>query len=76
MKSLINQQFVAINAEQGEAVASGHHPVLYVSQIQMRNLFKNYFRIIKVKDMDRTKAEELIIQKFDDRESREPVMFG
>ena len=26
--------------------------------------------------MDRTKAEELIIQKFDDRESREPVMFG
>jgi hypothetical protein len=26
--------------------------------------------------MDVTKAEELIIQKFDDRESREPVMFG
>jgi hypothetical protein len=34
------------------------------------------FILLKVKDMDIPKAEELIIFKFDDRESKEPVMFG
>jgi hypothetical protein len=34
------------------------------------------FILLKVKDIDIPKAEELIIFKFDDRESKEPVMFG
>ena len=31
---------------------------------------------VKVKDIEINKSEELVILKFDDRESREPVMFG
>ena len=58
LKSLINQQYVSVNLNDGTAFAQGHHPVLYV------------------KDIDITKSEELIIYKFDDRESTEPVMFG
>jgi hypothetical protein len=34
------------------------------------------FNNVQVKDMDVTKSEELVIQNFTDRESREPVMFG
>jgi hypothetical protein len=32
--------------------------------------------VLYVKDMDIPKCEELVILKFDNRESTEPVMFG
>lgn len=76
MKCLINQQFVSVNLEEGSAIAQGHHPVLYVSA-QINPFLRHILKFeLQVKDMEVTKSEELIILKFDDRESKEPVMFG
>ena len=54
----------------GRATATGYHPILYVSS----NLSVHDF--VKVPDMDVPKGEELIIQKFENRDSKEAVTFG
>ena len=63
--------YVAVNIQEEYAAANGFHPILYVSSLI--NLDSTYFI---QNDSDRSKSEELIIMKFDDRETREPVMFG
>jgi hypothetical protein len=57
-----------VNHDEGIAVAKGHHPILYVSP-----LHSNHYQVA---DMEVSKAEELTLLKFEDRDSREPVTFG
>lgn len=66
--------YVAVNIQEEYAAANGFHPILYVSSsINLNEIDSIYFI---QNDSDRSKSEELIIMKFDDRETREPVMFG
>lgn len=66
--------YVAVNIQEEYAAANGFHPILYVSSSMNLNEIDSIYFIQN--DSDRSKSEELIIMKFDDRETREPVMFG
>jgi gamma-tubulin complex component 2 len=58
--------YVAVNLEQQIATSTGHHPILYVSDPNL--IFQN--------DANMVKPEELILLKYDDRESTDTAQFG
>lgn len=62
--------YVSINMQEEQAEGVGYHPILYVSQFKILN------NLTLKNDTVDGKLEELIIYKFEDRETTEPVMFG
>ena len=64
----MNSQYLLMRPD-GRATATGYHPILYVSIVLSQSF-------VKVPDMDVPKGEELIIQKFENRDSKEAVTFG
>ena len=71
----MNNNYVKVNHAEGNAVARGHHPILYVS---LPPEFSNQIILlmIQVSDLEVSKSEELTLLNFEDRDSQEPVTFG
>ena len=75
---MLNNNYVKVNHNEGNAVARGHHPILYVSPKTVKPFPPLTIQYVwwQVSDLEVSKSEELTLLNFQDRDSQDPVTFG